>query len=88
VEELQNSAGIIGVDIAIARRDCTMWSRVSTESEEKELQRLAALRGSPVDYSDPDAPKTDTSRRVYHGQPPFLQNKAEKKKKATPLTFR
>jgi hypothetical protein len=59
-----------------------MWSRESTESEEKELQRLAALRGSPVNYSDPDAPKTDTSRRVYHGQPPFLQNKTETKKES------
>jgi hypothetical protein len=55
-----------------------MWSRESTEDEKKEIERLEALRGAPVDYSDPDAPQTDASRKIYRGIPPFLRHGAHK----------
>jgi hypothetical protein len=52
-----------------------MWSRTATEDEKKILAGLSSLRGSPVDYSDPDAPQTDSTRQIYHGHPPFARIK-------------
>jgi hypothetical protein len=51
-----------------------MWSRAATEAEEKELERLSSLKGAPVDYSDPDAPRTDRSRKICREKPPFANN--------------
>jgi hypothetical protein len=57
------------------KRGCIMWSRTATEDEKATLARLSSLRGSPVDYSDPDAPKTDATREIYPGYPPFARIK-------------
>jgi hypothetical protein len=70
-----NDIGVIRI-ISARRADAyeegyIMWSRTSTEDERKELARLSALRGTPVDYSGPDAPQTDPGRKIYRGQPPF-----------------
>jgi hypothetical protein len=54
-----------------------MWSRTATKDEKKELERLSLLRGTPVDYSDPDAPRTDKSRKIYRAAPPFVKSGRE-----------
>jgi hypothetical protein len=54
-----------------------MWSRTMTDDEKKELERLSSLRGVPVDYSDPDAPRTDKSRKIYRGELPFVRSERE-----------
>jgi hypothetical protein len=54
-----------------------MWSRETTGDEKKALERLSTLRGTSVDYSDPDAPRTDATRDVYRGQPSFARSKHE-----------
>ena len=54
-----------------------MWSRAATEDEKKELERLSSLRGAPVDYSDPDAPRTGKSRKICREKPPFVGSERE-----------
>jgi hypothetical protein len=54
-----------------------MWSWIATEDEKKELERLSSLRGTPVDYSDPDAPRTDKSRKIYREKLPFARSESE-----------
>ena len=53
-----------------------MWSRESTEEEEKLFERLADLRqrGIPVDCSEPDCPATQPSAKVYRGLPRFTKS--------------
>jgi hypothetical protein len=55
-----------------------MWSRTTTEDEEKELARLSRMKGTPVNYSDSDAPRTDSSRKIYQGTPSFSKNMSER----------
>jgi hypothetical protein len=59
-----------------------MWSRTTTETEKKELERLSSLKGAPVDYSDPDAPRTDKTRKIYREKPPFVNNSTAKERQS------
>jgi len=52
-----------------------MSRREPTEEEKKVLERLMALSGQPVDYSDPDCPKSEPGRKWHRGLPSFLSNK-------------